>query len=294
MTGHAAELPGGDRSGTLEILRYAAFTDRPDGGNPAGVVLDADTLTREQMQAVAAELGYAETAFVSRRCGGSASIRYFAPEAEVPFCGHATIATGVALAERDGPGALLLSTAVGELELTSRRAEGRIIASIRTAEPWVAPPERSVRAALLRCLRLEEADLMESLPVLVAFSGNAHPIVPVRDAAVLRGLDYDYPELKELMAAQGWGATVAVVHRLGPHEFEARNPFPPGGVREDPATGSAAAALGSYLRKLGEVPAPSTLTVHQGADVGRPSVITVGIPVSGGPTVSGGAVRISA
>lgn len=277
----------------MEILRYAAFTDHPDGGNPAGVVLDADGLTPARMQAIAAAVGYAETAFVSRRTPGSASIRYFAPEAEVPFCGHATIATGVALAEREGPGALVLSTAVGELELTSHTTDGRPTASIRTVDPWVAPPDGSVRADLLRCLDLEETELDRSLPVLLAYTGNVHPVVPVRDAAVLRSLDYHYAELKELMKAQGWGATVAVVHRLGPAVFEARNPFPPGGVREDPATGSAAAALGGYLRELGEVEAPSTLTVHQGADVGRPSVITVGIPAAGGLTVSGGAVRIS-
>lgn len=278
----------------MKILRYAAFTDRPDGGNPAGVVLDADALTSVRMQAVAADVGYSETAFVSRRRGGSASIRYFAPEAEVPFCGHATIATGVALADRYGPGALVLSTTVGELELTSHGTEGEMIASIRTAEPWVASLEHSVRSALLHCLRVKESELAVSLPVLLAFSGNVHPIVPVRDSAVLHDLDYAYPDLKELMAAQGWGATVAVVHRRGPYEFEARNPFPPGGVREDPATGSAAAALGSYLRELGEIPTPSILTVHQGAGMGRPSVITVGVPVSGGPTVSGRAVRISA
>jgi PhzF family phenazine biosynthesis protein len=277
----------------MEILRYAAFTDRPDGGNPAGVVLDADGMTAEQMQDVAARLGYAESAFVSLRSSGRASLRYFAPEAEIPFCGHATIATGVALAEQEGPGNHVLSTPVGDLELATRTISGRIVASIRTVEPWVTVPDTSVRADLLRCLGLREEDLAGSLPVLLAFSGNVHPIVPVVDAAVLRGLDYHYVELKELMAAQGWGATVTVVHRLGPDVFEARNPFPPGGVREDPATGSAAAALGAYLRHLGQVGTPSTITVHQGADVGRPSVLTVEVPSTGGLTVSGGAVRIS-
>lgn len=277
----------------MEILRYAAFTDRPDGGNPAGVVLDADVLTPARMQGIAAELGYAETAFVSHRLPGSAGIRYFAPEAEVPFCGHATIATGVALAEREGPGELRLTTPVGELALTTTSAGGRPMASLVTVAPRVEPIDDAVRTALLGCLRLGEEDLAPELPVMLTFAGNLHPIVPVRSGQVLRGLDYHYRDLKELMAVQGWGATVAVVHRLAPDLFEARNPFPPGGVREDPATGSAAAALGAYLRELGEVRTPSTLTVHQGIDVGRPSEIAVGVPVSGGLTVSGYAVRIT-
>ncbi|WP_105032835.1 PhzF family phenazine biosynthesis protein [Arthrobacter ruber] len=278
----------------MEILRYAAFTDRPDGGNPAGVVLDADALTPAQMQAVAADLGYAESAFVSHRSPGAATVRYFAPEAEIPFCGHATIATGVALAGREGPGALVLSTPVGPVDLSTETVGDRIVASLVTVEPWVGEIGVEVRIELLRHLRLTEEDLAADLPVMLSFAGNIHPIVPVRTAAVLRGLDYDYDGLKTLMAAQGWGATIAVVHRLGPLVFEARNPFPPGGVREDPATGSAAASLGAYLRARGEVAPPAMLTVHQGADVGRPSLITVGIAPTGGLTVSGGAVPISA
>ena len=72
-----------------DVLRYVAFSDRPDGGNPAGVVLDAAGLSDAEMLRIAADLGYSETAFVDGE-----DIRYFSPLAEVPFCGHATIATG--------------------------------------------------------------------------------------------------------------------------------------------------------------------------------------------------------
>jgi PhzF family phenazine biosynthesis protein len=277
----------------VRILHYAAFTDTPGGGNPAGVVLDADGLPDAGMQRIAAELGYAESAFVSGRSAGAATIRYFAPEAEIPFCGHATIATAVALAELDGAGKLLLGTPVGPLQVgTAYDDGGRLIASLVTVEPWVREMGPAVRTELLECLRLQESDLAADLPALLAFAGNVHPIVPVRDAAALRALDYDYDALRTLMAIQGWGATVAVVHRVGPRLFEARNPFPPGGVREDPATGSAAASLGAYLRHLGEVTPPADITVHQGSDVGRPSVISVSVPVAGGLTVSGGAVPL--
>jgi PhzF family phenazine biosynthesis protein len=91
------------------------------------------------------------------------------------------------------------------------------------------------------------------------------------------------------MAAEGW-TTVNLVHRESAAVFHSRNPFPPGGVVEDPATGAAAAALGGYLRDRGL--ATGEVTVHQGADMGRPGLITVTIPESGGIAVTGTAVEI--
>ena len=79
-----------------QILRYAAFTADPEGGNPAGVVLDASGLDEADMLRIAAEVGYAETAFVTGETAGARDIRYFSPVAEVPCCGHATVATAIA------------------------------------------------------------------------------------------------------------------------------------------------------------------------------------------------------
>lgn len=90
----------------VEVLRFAAFASGPGGGNPAGVVLDASTLTDVAMQQIAADVGYAETAFVvgsdSETDDRTLRVRYFSPGTEVPFCGHATVATAIALAERRG------------------------------------------------------------------------------------------------------------------------------------------------------------------------------------------------
>ena len=93
-----------------ELRRLAAFTLDPAGGNPAGVWIGADLPDPAEMQRIAAEVGYSETAFLApdgTHRPGAYRVRYFSPAAEVPFCGHATIASGVALAERTGPGRLL-------------------------------------------------------------------------------------------------------------------------------------------------------------------------------------------
>ena len=81
----------------VDVLRYAAFTDNPASGNPAGVVVDAGQLTEPDMLGIAAEVGYSETAFVTGADPhrGRYTVRFFSPRAEVPFCGHATIATAV-------------------------------------------------------------------------------------------------------------------------------------------------------------------------------------------------------
>ena len=124
-----------------EVLRYAAFTTTPEGGNPAGVVLDAADLDDEAMQAIAADVGYSETAFLTGPAAVSPGtdpgarhfvVRYFSPLAEVPFCGHATIATGVAHAERHGPQDLAGQPARGRSPCGSRR--------------WAAAPPRRSRA----------------------------------------------------------------------------------------------------------------------------------------------------
>lgn len=272
----------------MEILRYTAFSDSPTGGNPAGVVLDASGADAEQMSAVAAKVGYSETAFLVPN-GTELDVRYFSPLAEIAFCGHATIAAAVAFAERNGTGTLLFRTPAGPVPVETSVVDGRILAKLTSVEPRTAPLAGEDLTALLSALRWPAADLDGALPPRVAFAGNWHPIIAAGTRARLADLDYDFDALADLMARNDW-STVDLVYRESAAVFHARNPFPPGGVVEDPATGAAAAALGGYLRELGEP--PTRVTVYQGADLGRPGVLTVEIPRTGGIGVSGTAVAI--
>lgn len=271
-----------------------AFSADPAGGNPAGVVLDASGLDEATMLATAAEVGYSETAFVVPHPDGTLDVRYFSPLIEVPFCGHATIATAVAHAGRHGPGELTLHTQAGPVAVsTSTAPDGSTVATLVSVPPRSAPISESDLTDLLAALRWPAEDLDPALPARAAYAGAWHPVIAARTRARLSNLDYDRAALTELMLARQW-ATIDLVWRESPTVYHARNPFPPGGVVEDPATGAAAAAFGGYLRELGLISTPSTITVLQGQDMGRPSTITVTIPhePGSGIAVAGTAVSL--
>jgi PhzF family phenazine biosynthesis protein len=278
---------------TPDALRYAAFTAgadgrAPEGGNPAGVVLDASGLSADEMQAIAAEVGYSETAFLTPAEGAPReyTARYYSPLAEVPFCGHATIAAAVALGT---PGELLFHTRNGPVAVSS--AAGR--ATLTSVEPRVADLAAEDLDELLAALGWAHDDLDPGLPPRVAYAGVHHPVIAAATRKRLAALDYDFERLGRLMAARDW-TTVQLVWRESPGLFHARDPFPPGGLMEDPATGAAAAAFGAYLRELGLVTPPATVTLLQGEDMGHPSRLEVAIPPGcGGIDVTGAAVEIA-
>ncbi|AGL17544.1 putative oxidoreductase [Actinoplanes sp. N902-109] len=268
----------------VEILRYAAFSTDPRGGNPAGVVLDATGLSEADMLDIAEDVGFSETAFLSGE-----RVRYFSPLAEVPFCGHATVATAVALAERRGPGTFRFVTNAGEVPVTVDEAGRATLTSVPATVGELAEEDLT---ALLAALHWDRAELDPALPPRVAYAGAYHPVIAVTSRRRLAMLDYDVPALKSLMTARGW-TTVQLVWRSGPAGFDVRNPFPVGGVYEDPATGAAAAAFGGYLRELGLVPGDAVITLSQGTDMGRPGELLVTL-TPGTPTVrvTGAAVPI--
>ncbi|WP_392545290.1 PhzF family phenazine biosynthesis protein [Oryzobacter telluris] len=263
---------------TAEVLRYAAFPDNGSGGNPAGVVLDSAALTDSQMLAIAQTLGYSETAFLATTGSGSEPVRtrYFSPRAEVDFCGHATIAAAVAIAERSGVGPLLLTTNAGPVDVITQQDEGAITATLTSPPTTTQAADDETLCVALEALRISSSDLDEQYPAHISFAGNHHLVLGLGNRAVLDALDYDYPALEHLMSQQSW-TTVHLFWAEHPTLFHARNPFPPGGVREDPATGAAAAAFGGYLRDLALAPVPSRVTIRQGLQMGAPSRLLVDI-----------------
>lgn len=267
---------------TADVLHYTAFSSHPDGGNPAGVVLDASGLDDAAMLAIAARLGYSESAFLTGppeeltgEPGRAFTVRYFSPRAEVPFCGHATIATAVALAERIGPGDLVFATRAGTVPVTvTGDADGTLRATLTSVEPRIEEIAPEGLAEALAALGWPSADLDPRLPPRIAFAGARHLVLGAGSRERLADLSYDFERLATLMRKLDL-TTVQLVWRATDTVFHVRDPFPVGGVVEDPATGAAAAAFGAYARELALVPPESVLTLHQGEDMGRPGVLTV-------------------
>jgi PhzF family phenazine biosynthesis protein len=269
-----------------QVLRYAAFTVDGQGGNPAGLVLDARALDATQMQAIAADVGYSETAFLVARPDESNvyDVRYFSPKREVPFCGHATIAAAIALAENSPAAELIFHTPAGFVSITTfQNDSGELVAELTSVAPRVSEAAPGLVSAVLRALRWSSEDLDSDYPVRLANAGSEHLVLVTKTRARLADLDYDFNALAELMRDHGL-VTVQLVWPESKERYHSRNPFAGSGVVEDPATGASAAAFGGYLRELGQIDQNASFTIIQGVDMGHPSEINVSV-IGGEPGI---------
>lgn len=281
-------------------LRYTAFATDPEGGNPAGVVLDAGGLDDAELQRIAADVGYSETAFLTAPPahltappGRGFTLRYFSPEAEVPFCGHATVAAAVAVAERQGSGEVRFATPAGTVPVTVTESDGHLRATLTSVRPHTEPVADADLAEALAALRWAADELDPAFPPRIAYAGARHLVLAAATPTRLDTLDYAFDRLRSLMLRLDLTTLQLVWRDPAGTVFHVRNPFPVGGVVEDPATGAAAAALGGYLREERLVPDAARLTLHQGHAMGRPSLLTVDLtPGDPAVRVSGAAIRI--
>ena len=273
----------------MDIQRIAAFSDGDEGGNPAGVVLLNVTMNAADMARVATEVGYSETAFAVPDGDGTDAwrVRYFSPESEVPFCGHATIALGAALGARHGAGTYRLGLNDAEITVDAEPTDAGMAATLSS------PPTRS-RAAneaelrdALALLGLSAADLDDRLPPARIHAGADHVVLALKDRARLSAMRYDLDDGRARSCIGTSLVTIMLVHVEDERTFVVRNAFASGGVLEDPATGAAAAALAGYLRDRGW-PHGRRFTIRQGEDMGAPSVIDVQLT-----DIPGSSVRVS-
>jgi len=253
---------------SMQIERISAFSDGDIGGNPAGVVI-ADLLpTPDEMQAIAKEVGYSETTFAARE-EGTWRVRYFSPEAEVPFCGHATIALGAALAKRHGDGEFKLKINGGEISVAGRREAGLFAAALQSPSTRSAPADPDATAEVLELFGLAGDHLDHRIPPALIHAGADHLVLMLRDRTTLAAMRYPFESGRTLMRRNGW-VTVLLGYAESSQRFHTRNAFAAGGVYEDPATGASTAALAGYLRDLGWAHR-GRIDVLQGDDMGMPS-----------------------
>jgi PhzF family phenazine biosynthesis protein len=203
-------------------------------------------------------------------------VRYFAPQQEVPFCGHATIAAAVALAEREPMAEMVFHTRAGLVTLNTQQTKGGMVAELTSISPRITKPPRNVVDRALEALRWSAEDLDPDYPPRLANAGSEHLVLVTKTHKRLVDLDYDFDALAALMREHGI-ITLQLVWPRSKRRYFSRNPFAGSGVVEDPATGAAAAAFGGYLRELGKIGHTARFTIRQGAEIGRPSLIEVSV-----------------
>ena len=255
------------------------FTDRPYAGNPLAVVHRARTLTARQMQALAAEFGFSETAFTLPPTTSRATyrVRIFTPTRELPFAGHPSIGAAWALGFADmiRIGDVVQECGAGLLPVHVDRDGARVVGG--TAGGRTGPGRRAARRRRWGSPRTTST---RPCPPGVASAGVPFAFLAVTPEAVARAVP-DPGAVARATAELTGLAVVAVDREKGTAHLRMFGPQV--GVTEDPATGSAAVALGVHLAARGALPdGRSVLSIAQGAEIGRPSTLTVQVDVAGG------------
>ncbi len=293
------------------LLRFHTldvFTDRVFGGNGLGIFLDAAHLPAELMQKVAREMNLSESVFLGPpESGGTARVRIFTPGVEVPFAGHPTVGTAVFLASQmkdsphDGTIHLVLEENIGPISVDVRFMGGKpISATFTTAQVSEHRPSPWSPNDLAEMVGLGESDIDSDLSCEMVSCGLPYHIIPVVGSDAVRRSVLNMARWQAMLAGT-WAHHVYVVTTspdVPDAEVHVRMFAPGSGVPEDPATGSAAAALGGYLAAAdGRETGRLGWTVTQGSEIGRPSTIQVEADRAHGETtairVGGGAVFVS-
>lgn len=266
----------------MKVQKIAAFSDGNMGGNPAGVVISEQHPSDIEMKRIAAEVGFSETAFAAP-VNDAFRVRYFSPESEVPFCGHATIALGAALALKQGDGIFPLILNEAEITVEGCQQDGVISAALQS------PPTRSAEALpqlvadTLELFGYTNDDLAPNIPPARINGGAEHLVLGLKTREALAAMQYDLAAGRELMNREGL-VTITLVYAETPRRFHTRNPFASGGVYEDPATGAATAAFAGYLRDLGW-PHEGVIDIVQGEDMGMRSLLKAEISPDPGSSI---------
>jgi trans-2,3-dihydro-3-hydroxyanthranilate isomerase len=276
------------------------FTSQPYAGNPLAVVIDGDGLSASRMQAIAKEMNLAETVFIQKPTvdRALARLRIFTTTQELPLAGHPVIGTWFLMAELgvvppgEGPVHVWQQTGAGVLPVEITFHNSHPARVTMTQKPARFFPAKLSRAALMESLGLRTADLHPSLPLEYVSTGIFNLMVPLRSRAALKRIRIDTHSLNRLISGKGVLAYCFVIAGRGKVFSRGMIPWE---LQEDPATGSAAGSLGTYLVQHKRLGLGERLAITQGVEMGRTSHIQVQVHEDRGklvPRVTGSAVRI--
>ncbi|MGI9406091.1 MAG: PhzF family phenazine biosynthesis protein [Hyphomicrobiaceae bacterium] len=291
----------------LKFHTLDVFTDTRFGGNPLGVVLDADGLDDAQMQTIAREFNLSETVFVRapKTEGHRANIRIFTPASELPFAGHPTVGTACLLAELDGDAperVLVLEEGVGDVRCAVTQAAGQPTAATFDLPKLPVPHDHMPPLDQIATAHgLEPPDIGFANHVPSGYdAGIPYLMIPVRDRATIERVRLNTAAWADAFSSTTTGSSYLYCPECVRDDsaYHARMFAPDAGIPEDPATGSAVACFAGTIMQF-DAPGDGarTFVIEQGFEMGRPSIINLELTVEGGALagarIGGNAVRVT-
>jgi len=267
----------------MKVKAYTlnSFAKSPEGGNPAGVVLNADALTEKQMKEIAKTIGFSETAFVMKSDSADFKVRFFTPNEEVDLCGHATIGTFYTLAVKEiiKPGKYTQETKAGVL-------------SVEVSEDLTVMMDQNTpnyydtigKAEIADSLNISVETIPADLPVQIVTTGLRDIIVPVNSIETLNSIKPDFEKISDISRkCNAVGYHVFTTQTLHGSTAHCRNFAPLYAIPEESATGTSNGALACYLFKYGIIDTGQAghIVIEQGYTMNKPSEILVSLAIKG-------------
>ncbi|MCD8793460.1 PhzF family phenazine biosynthesis isomerase [Staphylococcus gallinarum] len=272
----------------IKVHHYDAFSNTPNKGNPAGVVLDANDLTELEMQDIAQQVGFNETAFALSSDSADIKIRYFTPGQEMNLCGHATMATLYALksvGQLPDKKDFRIETKAGILTIQLEvNAAQNIDITMQQATPEFKPFTGST-TDLATVLNITEADVIDDLPIVYGSTGLWTLIVPVKSLSVIQQMIPQTAQFPDVVTEM----PKVSIHPLCFETYDAKADMhgrhfssPYSGTVEDPVTGTASGVMGAYYAKFVDQESQDTyqFVVEQGQEIDKDGRVLVNIKIS--------------
>lgn len=269
---------------TLTIYHYDAFTREPNKGNPAGIILNGNDFTEDEMQTIAFKVGFNEVAFLLKSDTADLKIRYFSPKREMDLCGHATISALYALKTRgllDKKELVTIETKAGILSVSLNSSGTDTLVTMSQATPRFKPFKGSLKT-LTHAMGIKESDIDHTLPILYGSTGTWTLLVPINGLGAfkkMKPVNKDFPALlSDYPDASVHPFCLETVHSSS--DMHGRHFSSPGtGSVEDSVTGTASGVMGAYYAQFISENFENTkrIIVEQGQEMGKDGRVYVGV-----------------
>ena len=263
----------------INVYTLSSFAKSIEGGNPAGVVLNADDLSESDMKKIAKIIGFSETAFVMKSDIADFKVRFFTPTEEVDLCGHATIATFYTLLRQ---GCISWGKYYQETKAGVLNVEVKEDSSIMMGQNTPSFYEIISKKEIADSLNITTAEMLEELPVQIVSTGLKDILVPIKNMKILNSIKPDLKKVVEISSKyNAVGYHMFTLESINGSNAYCRNLAPLYGIQEESATGTSNGALACYLFKYGKIKLNHIdyIVIEQGYSMKMPSEIIVSLTV---------------